>query len=259
MRTASMTVGARWRVLLVALAALAAIGVALPSWGQERRIRVLPPDEQHMKLPDPPAVPPAEIPGGAPTTVSDPAWDKANTPLGLDQAIRSALATSKTVRVLAGVTAVSSGQTIYDPAITNTTIDQAKARFDPVLNIQNLWSQTHTPVAEFDPLDPTRAIIDGPRVRSYDFNMNLSKVNSLGGTAALGVDVRPTTVSPSTGLPLNPQTPSSVTLSYTQPLLQGAGGRANLAPIVIARLNTERSYFQFKDRMQRSVKGMIQA
>jgi outer membrane protein TolC len=243
----------------VVLAVPIAIGIALPSRAQERLIRVLPPDEHHMKLPDPPAVPPAAIPGGPPTTVSDPDWDKANTPLGLDQAIRSALATSRVVRVLAGVTAVASGQTIYDPAITNTTIDQAKARFDPVLNVQNLWSQTHTPLAEFDPLDPTRAIIDGSRVRAYDFNMNLSKVNSLGGTAALGVDVRPTNVSPSIGLPLNPQTPSSVTLSYTQPLLQGAGAGANLAPIVIARLNTERSYFQFKDTMQQSVKGVIQA
>src|SRR5205823_4509480 len=59
-------------------------------------------------------------------------------------------------------------------------------------------------------------------------------------------------------LPLNPQTATSLQLSYTQPLLQGAGVQANLAPIVIARLNTERSYFQFKDNVQQSVRSVIQ-
>src|SRR5205085_6948257 len=48
-------------------------------------------------------------------------------------------------------------------------------------------------------------------------------------------------------------------LSYTQPLLQGAGAAANLAPIVIGRLNTERSYFQLKDSVQQLVRGVIQA
>src|SRR5262249_47895901 len=49
------------------------------------------------------------------------------------------------------------------------------------------------------------------------------------------------------------------TLSYTQPFLQGGGFAANLAPIVIARLNTERSYFQLKDSVQHLVEGVIQA
>src|SRR5207302_401405 len=91
-----------------------------------------------------------------------------------------------------------------------------------------------------------------------DMNLGLSKLNSLGGTARLGVDVNPTR-SPVNFLPLNPQSRSNVELSYTQPLLQGAGRAANLAPIVIARLNTERSYFQMKDSVQQSVRGVIQA
>src|SRR5262249_12405165 len=47
-------------------------------------------------------------------------------------------------------------------------------------------------------------------------------------------------------------------LSYTQPLLQGAGFRVNMAPIVIARLNTEQSFFQYKDSVQNLVLGTIQ-
>ena len=50
-----------------------------------------------------------------------------------------------------------------------------------------------------------------------------------------------------------------MTLSYTQPLLQGAGFAVNTAPIVIARLNTEQSYFQYKDSVQQLVLGTITA
>ena len=57
--------------------------------------------------------------------------------------------------------------------------------------------------------------------------------------------------------PLNPQDPTSVQLSYTQPLLQGAGFAVNRAPIVIARINTEQSYFQYKDSVQEMVRGVI--
>src|SRR5262249_1483645 len=59
--------------------------------------------------------------------------------------------------------------------------------------------------------------------------------------------------------PLNPETRSAVELSYTQPLLQGGGFRANMAPIVIARINTERSFFQYKDSVQGLVAGVIEA
>src|SRR5206468_3992304 len=61
------------------------------------------------------------------------------------------------------------------------------------------------------------------------------------------------------GLPLNPENPSAVELNYTQPLLQGAGFRVNTAPIVIARLNTEQSFFQYKDSVQELVRGVIDA
>jgi outer membrane protein TolC len=58
---------------------------------------------------------------------------------------------------------------------------------------------------------------------------------------------------------LDPRNRSSVELGYIQPLLQGAGIGPNLAPVVIARINTERSYFQFKDSLQELVRGVIEA
>ncbi len=109
------------------------------------------------------------------------------TDLSLDEAIRTALLNSEVVRVLAGVTAVSSGRTIYDAAITNTTIDQERARFDPTVSVTNSWDRTETPIADFDPLDPTRAIIGGIRVDDYDMQFDLTKTTATGGEFNFGV------------------------------------------------------------------------
>ena len=48
-------------------------------------------------------------------------------------------------------------------------------------------------------------------------------------------------------------------LGYTQPLLKGGGFLVNTAPIVIARLNTEQSFFQYKASVQELVRGVIEA
>jgi outer membrane protein TolC len=46
---------------------------------------------------------------------------------------------------------------------------------------------------------------------------------------------------------------------YTQPLLQGFGRPANLAPVVLARINTEISFFQLKGAVQNEVRSVIEA
>jgi outer membrane protein TolC len=47
-------------------------------------------------------------------------------------------------------------------------------------------------------------------------------------------------------------------MSYTQPILAGFGTAANRAPIVIARLQQEQSYFRFKGSIQELVRGAIE-
>ena len=121
-----------------------------------------------------------------------------------------------------------------------------QARFDLVVKQNNLWSRTNTPFAALDPADPTRARFTSTPTDTYRSELGLTKTNVLGGQWALNWTATNTRVTEG-GLPLNPQTPVAVTLGYTQPLLQGAGFQVNMAPIVIARLNTERSYFQYKD------------
>jgi outer membrane protein TolC len=57
---------------------------------------------------------------------------------------------------------------------------------------------------------------------------------------------------------LNPQSQANAAIQLTQPLLQGAGVAVNRAPIVISMIDTERSYFQFKDSIQTHVQSIIQ-
>ena len=193
----------------------------------------------------------------APATISDPQENVPDRHLSLDEAIRTALANARVVRVLAGVSAVSSGRTIYDAAVTNTGIDQAQGRFDPTVTVQNNWNQVESPRGVFaDPAQIT-ARIDGVRTEGYNFDAGLAKTTAGGGTASLNVNANPTFIQPG-AFPLNPQTPSSLDLRYTQPLLRGGGFRTNLAPIVLARIDTERSYFQFKDTVQELVRGVVE-
>lgn len=201
----------------------------------------------HIALPD---VPP-------PPTVSAPQWDAPTWNLSLDEAIRASLNNSEIIRVLAGATAVSSGRSIYDAAISNAGIDVAQGRFDPTVTANNFWSRSENPFAFVDPGDPLRTLIDGTRTDGYDLDFELAKTNLTGGTWAFGLNDGTTRV-PGPAL-LDPANRTSLDLSYTQPLLQGGGIAVNQAPIVLARIDTERSYFQYKSSVQNMVLDVIQA
>ena len=211
-----------------------------------------------MEIRDPSQIPKARLPDvPLPPTVAAPDVVREPLQLSLDEAIRIALENSEVIRVLTGTGASSSGSTIYDPAITNTQIDQARAAFDPALGVGNTFDQT----------DPAGAVgrrrkadvfkrFSGTRVNSYNMDLGLSKQTATGGTASLGVRTTPSRSTPRTSL-LNPQTRSSVDMRYEQPLLQGGGTGANLAPIEIARIDTERSFYQLKSSVQQLVRGVI--
>jgi len=217
--------------------------------------RVILPEQRRMEIRDPSMLPKARLPDmPSPPTVSDPQADAEVHHLSLDQAIATTLANSEVIRVLGG----SSGRTIYDPAVTNTTIDEARAVFDPNFQIRNDFIRRTPPVAFADPDDSSRILIGGVRSDSYNMGLGLSKQTITGGTAGLDVNAE-RSLSETDGLALNPRIPSSVDLSFIQPLLQGGGAQASLAPILIARIDTERSFFQMKDAAQEMVRGVIQA
>src|SRR6202453_2073725 len=110
---------------------------------------VIMPEQRTVDQIDPdrlPSVPIKPIP--PPRTVSNLRPETRDWNLSLDETIRIALENTKVVRVLAGATVTSSGQTIYDAAITNTTIDQQQAAFDPVLKENNQVGFTNTPFGQ---------------------------------------------------------------------------------------------------------------
>ena len=219
---------------------------------EQRRLEIRAPDElRRVRLP---AVP-------VPSTVVD-AIEQPPPParhLALDEAIRIALARTEVVRVLSGGGAASSGQTIYDPAIASMGVDQERGRFDPAVSARNRFHRQRAPVAEFDGGAASGVSIGGDAVHDYEMALGVSKTTTSGASAGVDVRTNPTTVHTTDPLLLNPYSQSSVDLFVTQPLLQGAGRRANLAPIVLARIDTERSFYQLKYSVQRLVQSVIDA
>jgi outer membrane protein TolC len=245
----------RMRNLVLGLAGAAVCGCT-----PEILHSVILPEQLTIDVHDPAPLPAVQVPQlPPPRTVSDPRPQDTPFNLSLDDALRIALVNAKVIRVLAGVSAVSSGSTIYDTAISLTNIDQQQARFDPVVQQNNSWNHIATPLAGFDPFDPLRARISATPTDDYRNSFGLNKTNLLGGQLGLNWVENPTRFGGGSVLPLNPQNHSAVELSYTQPLLQGGGFHVNTAPIVIARLDTERSYFQYKDSVQELVRGVIEA
>ncbi|MBL8813477.1 MAG: TolC family protein [Planctomycetaceae bacterium] len=171
--------------------------------------------------------------------------------LSLDEAIRLSLQHSEVIRVLAGVTAANSGRTIYDTAIAVTPIDVAKARFDPVFQANTSFRRTETPF-----VNPTGTSIGGIATGGNDTRVGVTDLNRFGGTAAIFGNNRFDNQNNANFFTADRP---SMEVSYTQPILAGAGQRANLAPIVVARLQQEQSYFQFKGAMQNLVRDTITA
>jgi len=80
-----------------------------------------------------------------PATVSDPQWEATPIYLSLSDVLNISLQNMDVVRILTGVSASTTGRTVYDTAITNTGIDVARGGFDPTFNVNNSWLENHSP------------------------------------------------------------------------------------------------------------------
>ncbi len=216
-------------------------------------------EQRRISYRDPATLPNVYVPPSPPPpTVRLPLPNDAEMPLSLDEAIRLALADSEVVRVLAGSVAVSSGRTIYDPAIASNAVDEQRSLFDPTIDARNTWTQVEPPTAILDPLDPTSALFVGTKTQNHNFALEVAQSNLSGGRGSLGFSNDASRFAPGI-FPLNPQNRYATELSYTQPLLRGAGVLANRVPIVLARIDTERSFFALNDSLQELVRGTIEA
>ena len=145
----------------------------------------LSPEQRRLQIRQPEQLSPTPMPS---TTVPFTVTTKENRieqKLSLDEAIRVAIQNADVIRVLGGVTAGSSGRTIYDVALSNTGIDQSLAVFDPVIDVNSTMNKTDRPGAAFDPGDPTQAIFVGSSTDSINTTVGLSKQNLNGATVGL--------------------------------------------------------------------------
>jgi outer membrane protein TolC len=259
MASSSPTAAARFSNMQIAARLLALVAISLAGCVPSGLWNTVVPEQRCLDIRDPSQLCPVAIPAiPNPETVTNPytQFDPSN--LSLDEAIRISLANSAVVRVLAGVTAVASGETVYDPAISNAAIDEARAMFDPNITVKNNFSRFDQPAESFNPGDPLLTRIAGSNTNEYELGLGIQKKLVTGGVVGFDVsDLRDRFRSDF--VPLNPRSRTAATLSFTQPLLQGAGIDVNIAPIVIARINTEISYFQLKDSMQELIRGTIEA
>lgn len=223
-----------------------------------RRFPPVIPEEKTLHVRPAPELLPAPVPFSdrPPTVATHDLQHREPRELSLDEAIRIALANSEVVRVLAGNTAVASGSTVYDPAIVSKTIDEQRARFDPTFNVANTWNQFDVPFGTFSLLPPFGDIF-GLQLQDYGLAAGVNKTTLSGGTA--GVNVLANNRLFDQLNPLDPATSSTLEFSYIQPLLQGGGIRANTAPIVVAQINTEISFYELKRSLQDLVRGVIEA
>jgi outer membrane protein TolC len=114
------------------------------------------------------------------------------------------------------------------------------------------------PIDPLDPLGPQQTVIGTTKTQNYNVTTGVAQRNLLGGTSQLQFGNDASRFSPGV-FPLNPQNRYATELSYTQPLLRGAGVLANRVPIVLARIDTERSFFQLRDSLQELIRSVIEA
>jgi outer membrane protein TolC len=214
------------------------------------------PEQRQIAVRDPSEFCPIGLPGAeVPFTVALDE-DRAPEPLSLDEAIQIAIRNADVIRVLGGVSASSTGRTIYDVAISNASIDEQLSVFDPTLNLQSTMNKSDNPSAIFDPVNPGQSILTGSSVDSISTTLNLQKRTQTGATVGMNVNAVGSYFEPGV-FPLEPQYRSFVEMTLRQPLARGFGRDVNLAPVVIARIGTERSFFQFKNSVQELVRSVI--
>lgn len=222
----------------------------------QRSLPFIIPEQRTIEVRDPSELRPVAIPNTPPPPTVTNHNELPERLLSLDEAIRTALANSEVIRVLTGVSATSTGRTIYDVAIQNTGIDEANAAFDPNLQVNNTFNRVDRPS------NSNGSVIVGVQGDNYNLDANLSKKVTTGGTLNFGVNTnnyrqaQDPFIFPNPTF-LNPRTSSSAAFSLTQPLLRGGGRATNVAPIVLARIETERSYFQLKSSVQDLVSSVI--
>jgi outer membrane protein TolC len=174
----------------------------------------------------------------------------------LEECVRQALLQSQVVRATVGNVVRSTGSTRYDQAIVETQVDVAQAVFDPQLLLDLFWTKNDQPTGvTFGPGIPIPTERD-----QANFTATLSKRFVTGGTAALSYNTG-YLFFPRGSFPgsINPQYRTAFELSFQQPLLRGGGVEFHRAPLVIARIQSDQTFWQWKESVLALVRSVEEA
>ncbi len=253
-RIMTMLIKKSFSILLILSASASLVNIT----DAQQSSRFTLPERAHIRVRNPGELQTARIPDvSAPRTYSDTGTETEEL-LSLDEAIRIAIENAGVVRIVSGASASTTGRSIYDVAISNTAIDETAAVFDPSFNITSSIGKSDQPGAIFDTLIAGQSLIVGASSDAVNTVIGFSKQNFNGAQLGLNINTVGSYFEP--GLtPLEPEIRSSVEMTLRQPLMRGYGRAANLTPVILARNDTERSYFQFKSSVQDLVRSVIES
>ncbi len=168
--------------------------------------------------------------------------------MSLREIIQRAVANSLDVRV-AG----------YEPAIDETRVTEAEARFDPTFFTNFQYATDHQLAPTPD--NPTLGTNEDIIFRSYFAQVGVRQELESGGKVELRYEPRYTHRYPDFAVPdsPNPFWTSNLTLEITQPLLRDFGSDVNRARIVINRNNQKISLLDFRDALEKNVSDIEEA
>jgi outer membrane protein TolC len=148
----------------------------------------------------------------------------------LDEIYTRTLANSSQIRVFAAL-----------PLIRETTIEEAKAEFDPESYVESRYDYTNEPTSTS--LETGNAN-DTFRERGWSFEAGVQKKFLAGTRVVLSEELHQKANNSEFFIPGN-QGDAELKLSVIQPLLKGAGTKYNSTMIQISRLDAETGYDEF--------------
>jgi outer membrane protein len=145
----------------------------------------------------------------------------------------------------------------YQPAIDETRVTEAEARFDPTFftNFQYGVSNVQGPSVN----NIAAASDANTAFTTYSAQIGVRQDLDSGGKVELRYEPALTKRSPGSGLDPNPFWTNDLTLQITQPLLQNFGAEVNQARIVINRNNQRISLLDFRDAQEKNVSDLEKA
>lgn len=141
---------------------------------------------------------------------------------------------------------------VLNPELAGISVSLANEKYWPTLSFS--FGKRDTITASYSFLDAA----DEVSTKSDTYSTQISQIIPTGGTFSIALDGSITDTN-RTGTTINPRYGNTLTLSFTQPLLQNFGFKVNRRDIIIARNNLDISESQLRRVLQDTVYNVEEA